>query len=147
MPYPLGPYRDHLLRLKDVQKYLRDPAARNQFLKDLKEEEVMSHTTQTDTPALTFVHNGTPDNGDLSLVIDVKEAEKFTKSRRRDDEYGYNSITVENENFLNRETVTVTVPYNMIRDFVLDQLRNHEIAVLEQMTSRELLEYYTGKMA
>lgn len=138
MSFTIGPYRDRLLRLKDVQQYLKNPDALNQ------EELTMSHTTPTDTPALTFVHNGTPDGGDLHIVVDLEEAKKFTEAQRRESEYDHDSIKVDTADILGHNTCTLTLPYNIIRDFVLDQLRKREIAALESLDVTELANYYVG---
>lgn len=105
----------------------------------------MSHTTRSRTDALTFIHDGTPDGGDLAIVVNLHKAERYNVSEQERSTYGFNRITVETQRIMGEDTVTLTVPYNEIRNFVLGQLRNREIANLEQLSDDALVAHYINK--
>lgn len=100
------------------------------------------HTTNSSTDALTFVHDGSPDGGDLQIVVNLTKAERYNETEKAKSEYGYNKIRVEDESLMGENYVTLTVPYNEIRDFILGKLRDREISKLEQMSADDLVRYY-----
>lgn len=102
----------------------------------------MSITTATEIDGIWFIHDGTPDDGELSIVVDLQKVEEFNDEAHKAS--SLDKVIVENDNVLGRDTLTLTLPYNVVRDFVLGKLRDREVAVLEGMNGTELANYYIG---
>lgn len=102
----------------------------------------MSITTRANIDGICFIHDGTPDHGELSIVIDLAKAEQFNYQARK--AFSLEKVVVETDNVFGRDTMTLTLPYNVLRDFVLTKLRDREIEKLESMEGDELANYYAN---
>lgn len=85
------------------------------------------HTTRTDSPAITFVHNGDPNDGKLHIVTSVNKDP---------------DVRVETQNFNGEDVITLTLPYNVVREFVLSKIVSAQIAKLEQLDGDDLYEHF-----
>lgn len=83
-------------------------------------------TTKSSQDGLTFRHNGDPEGSELLLVLDPSK------------------IKTEFDNFGNTAYLTITLEYEAIRDFVLEQLKRREIEKIENMDGDKLAAYFTG---
>lgn len=73
---------------------------------------------------LTFVEDDA--TKDVHLVVDTKK------------------FQLKNDQVFGISTLTVPIPFDILRDYVLKRLRDDEVAVLQGMNGQELHNYYIG---
>lgn len=73
---------------------------------------------------LTFVEDDA--TKDVHLVVDTKK------------------FQLKNDQLFGISTITVTIPFDVLRDYVLKRLRDEEVAVLQGMDGQALFNYYVG---
>lgn len=102
------------------------------------------HTSHTKTDAITFLHDGTPDGGDLRIVLNVDEANNYNAEHKMFT-HARNQIKFEatDRTEFHGPTVEIILPYDIVRDFILGKLRDRQVAELEDLEGTDLVNHFT----